>query len=1442
MQASVQSGGRSASPLSRSKSTSEYPPSPAYSASGRTRKRDRSSRSVDSSKGQHSSKLQDINSLLDKDGGLLNCAGADHLYFLMQQDLNKNSRRFTELASRRKSLAAVLAATVRDDCLNKFVRLGGLPLLDDWLRDAHKGKLGDGESSKEDNRSIDDLILTLLQALEKLPVDLDALKSCNIGRSVKTLRTHKNSRIQKKARNLVDTWKKRVDAEIMRQSEETITGPKQDMTRTGKPMMPKDSTSLLKNGPSVEGNVRSSGTFGSASKKTTTINSSSLGEVAIPSKKSGTALSSSGASTKDSTTNMHSSNNGLAEIDGPSVQDERSCNSSQPLNNGVPLSSGQTKIAVSNWKEEFKGTVNNPANTKPGTSRSHISSKGILGAGLNGVTKEAGSGKALIRSMSAASIEKKGTMSAALDKTSNESLKAEACSNNQRLILRLPNTARSPTSNSVAAAIAPTLDSNDRKNRSQTTCIENASIKPAASGHENVEKHVDLPERRNEMECHSSESHLSFSSAECCTVDFKKSNSHMEAQHMDDRTHESLLQTGEKSNGCGTDDINVGISLLASIAADENLRIEKNAASTSFEGKNNSKGGESQHQELKTCLTDSENSPLSGVTENSGRTEVVPDPDVKDAQGTPECHNLGSGDGIQNMGIAAESIDVDPGQSDENMRPSKGQSLEQRSFEKRFEASNNLPANGRKSSDSQNATATSTVKSLDDNSSKENEVVPGTMKDCTPLEETVLEDKKNSLVHAKNKVAISMDVSSPFGGKCGKSDEEERDNENSLVRSKSNYATSMDISSAAVGGFDESGGEERDEKKVCSTDIVMESALRFPGEDALEVAMQVAKEVDQEMENYGKVSQERENNMEENSSYKKVLLPIDHPTSKFAGEHLLKSTELLDKEMHDASNQESFRGMDSMLFKPKEEILGCIENKETFQSVAYSSSNDRKQTSSGIEGLDELLGKPSGPNKLNKPKHAEDLQHAAPSVDKLQETAEVELSAQAEAPGKLDFDLNEGIPADESPDMTTTTVSYRIASIPITPVASHPVTSSSLDNFIPPVSPFWGKGELGWKGSAATSAFRPAEPRKTQETCQTATETTAAVLLSASTLKVGRPFLDFDLNIADEGMIPEAGSHMHNHRQNTSGSRPDLDLNRVDENEETPAVLTSETIKNEGCSLSSRSKAIKHDFDLNDVLNMDDTAAADPIDYNRNSGVPGYAGLPHAGFKMGSEMNNHLPAWRQAGSVFPLPPFASVRQEAPFSGPAPHAFFSVGQGECNPPFHPDLPSSAVALPYPTPAPPTFPYAGYQFGFSSTSFPAGSASFLDSASSASYPPMASHFLSSGAALPSHSRPPYLMGFTEIGAAANTSGMWTKPSFDLNAGPSLDLNAGPDLTDADAREERAIVRRAPVFGNHFPLEEQLRSFRQSAEAADCLKRKEPEGGWDVYRAGLKQAMWR
>ena len=76
-----------------------------------------------------------------------------------------------------------------------------------------------------------------------------------------------------------------------------------------------------------------------------------------------------------------------------------------------------------------------------------------------------------------------------------------------------------------------------------------------------------------------------------------------------------------------------------------------------------------------------------------------------------------------------------------------------------------------------------------------------------------------------------------------------------------------------------------------NSDIARESMYRFPSEDALEVTMEVAKEVKEQMESYEKASLEKHNNLEETKSHKNIVTFTDHPQSKVVDDHKQKSTE-----------------------------------------------------------------------------------------------------------------------------------------------------------------------------------------------------------------------------------------------------------------------------------------------------------------------------------------------------------------------------------------------------------------------------------------------------------------------------------------------------------------------------------------------------------------------
>jgi len=233
MHAAVQSGGRSPKQLNGPSASQQLKTAPDGTQNcglSKGKKRERGEQGIDPTKwdrdrllvddSESGSKLDDMKSEIGKfdKGGLPNAEAVEKLVHFMQ--LDQTEQRID--LSGRIMLADVIAATESVDCLGRFVQSRGLPVLDSWLQEAHKGKSGDGSSSKEADKPIDDLLFSLLRALAKLPINLSALQSCSIGKSVNHLRGHKNFEIQKKAKCLVENWKKRVDAEMKSNDAKTL--------------------------------------------------------------------------------------------------------------------------------------------------------------------------------------------------------------------------------------------------------------------------------------------------------------------------------------------------------------------------------------------------------------------------------------------------------------------------------------------------------------------------------------------------------------------------------------------------------------------------------------------------------------------------------------------------------------------------------------------------------------------------------------------------------------------------------------------------------------------------------------------------------------------------------------------------------------------------------------------------------------------------------------------------------------------------------------------------------------------------------------------------------------------------------------------------------------------------------------------------------------------
>ncbi|XP_071696257.1 uncharacterized protein [Rutidosis leptorrhynchoides] len=385
-------GGRSPKPMNGPNGTPQSKPSSdnvqnsssSISSHAKSKKREHGVHNSDSVKRERLSKVEDADSgqrrseytikteiakITDK-GGLVDLGAVEKLIQLMRPNTVEKK---LDLASK-AMLVDVISVTDRFDCLSRFVQLRGLAVLDEWLQEIHKGKLGDG-ISKVNDKSVEEFLFSLLRALDKLPVNLHALQTCNVGKSVNHLRSHKNSEIQNKARSLVSTWKRRVEAEM------NVLETKSGSTRGGgswpnKSMAPEGSPIGSRR---IEVGPKSSTSQPLKSQQSKVNNNSGEPVAKSPTSPVSTKLSPSSA-----------------------TKDGRSCSSSQSPNNSQSCSSDHNKNSTNGFH----------ASTVP------VAQKEVVKVGCQTPIRHAS------------------------EKTSDLPLLDNG--NSPRLIVRLPNTGRSP--------------------------------------------------------------------------------------------------------------------------------------------------------------------------------------------------------------------------------------------------------------------------------------------------------------------------------------------------------------------------------------------------------------------------------------------------------------------------------------------------------------------------------------------------------------------------------------------------------------------------------------------------------------------------------------------------------------------------------------------------------------------------------------------------------------------------------------------------------------------------------------------------------------------------------------------------------------------------------------------------------------------------------------
>ncbi|GMJ06706.1 'shuttle' in chinese [Hibiscus trionum] len=1428
MHATVQQGGRSPKPINGPTSTSQLKPgsdsvqnsASSFPSQGKGKKRERGDQGFEPVKRERTSKMDDGNSghcrpevnlkseiaKITEKGGLEDFSGVEKLVQLMSSERNEKK---VDLVSR-SMLAGVIAATDKFDCLSHFVQLRGLPVFDEWLQEIHKGKIGDGSCSKDD-RSVDDFLLTLLRALDKLPVNLTALQMCNIGKSVNHLRSHKNIEIQKKARSLVDTWKKRVEAEM-----DAKSGSNQAVPWSARARLSEVCHGGSKHSGSSEVAMKSSVTQFSASKTglvkiaqgetTTKSAAASPGSV-----KAATSPASASTYLKDGQTR----NSTVVGTYDPhsTTRDEKSSSSSQSHNNSHSCSSDHGRTGGVSGKEDARsspagsGTV---AKISGSSSRHRKSINGFPGP--SGVQREAGSSKnsSLHRNPASEKISQSGlTCEKAVEPPMPDG-------NSHKFIVKIPNRGRSPAQSASGGSLEEHSVMNSR-----------ASSPVLSEKHEQLDRNV------------------------------KEKSDSYRANVISDVNTESWQSNDFKDVLTGSDE---GDGSPAAVPDDGNCRNGEDARKTTEVTKtaSSSSGNELKSGKLQEASFSSINALIDSV-KYSEASECMP---VGDDAGMNLLASVATGD-FSNSNVTSP---IDSPQrntpivehsslgNDIKLKP-PGDEVVQNQNQFVEGANDDHLKQGVAAGNSWAKVADNKTGSALENFGELNEHLTSSSMALPQIVDQCLENGK-----LKEIIAAAL-VSMPSA--C-------------TMEKTSDIGDSKEHMEKKSGGMDDH----------CSVDAKQKVSTSVVNEEVIDPVVKVDKEVVEGSSSVPSIDVYADNKkhvtegLERGSQAHQKSVVIGHSingTDKEAlpscptKDMILENVDEAKPEKHVEIDAPS-HGSHSEKQKPKSEIVTVQKGEHMQENLECSEGH-------------EPLGGPS-PCKASpetvQPKRTRGSKVSDIEAEEAEECTSITTGTPrtgvAATDAKVEFDLNEDFNAEEgktvepnnwttvessAPVQLISSLAFPVSSVSSTLPASITVTAAAKGPFVPPHDLLRTKGALGWKGSAATSAFRPAEPRKSLDMPLVTSNTS---IPDATNEKQSRPPLDIDLNVPDERVLEDlafrSSTHgtdsapdLSNNRDlkcglvesapNRSSGGLDLDLNRVDE----PVDLGSHSSGNSSRIdapmhpvKSSVEASFRRDFDLNNGPAVDEVSAEPSLfsHHSRNSNVLSQAPVPSLQLN-NTEMANFSP-WFPTGNTYSAVTIPSILpdRDQPFPIVATGGQQRVlGPPTGTTPYNPDVYrgpvlSSAPAVPFPsTPFQyPVFPF-GTTFPLPSTSFSGSSTTYADSSSGRRFcfPPVHTQLLGPAGSVPSHyPRPPYVVSLPDCSynSGAETGRKWGRQGLDLNAGPG-----GPDI---EGRDESAPLasRHLSVASSQALAEEQARMYQVPG---GFLKRKEPEGGWDGY----KQSSW-
>lgn len=1458
MHGAVQSGGRSPKPLNGPSSTPQLKSgsdcaqnsTSSFSSQAKGKKRERGDQGPDSAKRERLSKTEDgdtvqfrhesmlkseIAKITDK-GGLVDFEGVEKLVQLMQPH---SADKKIDLAGR-IMLVDVIAVTDRFDCLEQFVQLRGLPVLDEWLQEAHKGKIGDGTSGKESDKSVEEFLLALLRALDKLPVNLHALQTCNVGKSVNHLRSsHKNSEIQKKAKSLVDTWKKRVQAEM--NMNDAMSDSNRDVSWPNKPESSEVShVGSRKTGSSAE--VGSKNTIIQPSVSKNQVKPGPGEAVSKPAASPGStkSLSSSAAIiSKDQNFRMLIGG-GASDLPLTPIKEERSSSSSQSQNNSQ--SSDHAKTVGSSYREDARsptaGSVS--VNKISGSVRHRKSSNGLHGSAVSGVQRESVSGKVSTPSRNLTS-EKASTTGVSHDKLTDVSLVDPG---NNRLIVRLPNTGRSPARGASRSSFEDTistcgrvsppaekLDNNEKKPKGRSDSLPantssdmNSDLCQSKDGLAGSEE-GNVLSASGELHRAGEDSEKAIEAPKAAGLSSKISRSG-KSYEASLSPMNALIESCVKfsqANASASPGDDVGMNLLASVAAGE---ISKSDISPSG---------------------------------SPGRNSLV-----------PEGSCAGNDGKMKQLGEEVPQAQCQP-----IVVASSGTILEQGNFGDVLLAKNELRQSVSHSStdDAGDSKGTSAVCGERAGECR----VPW---NCSPNSQQNLDIPP---LKCDVKPGEPCDASVPVPSCSTKEGYMEAEGANQFHEQRKLGAQKGKCSSISDSKLKiETSLSNEDKKADCADEKTLENITPMVSEAASGSA-KVEKDTETTCSSSEMVVDNR--NVDNKSS---VDILTEQKPSLITESRL----ETMEGGGEDAGCSESGNTLDLQSKGEKAEevkVGGQTERRERQTGDVYSAPvHDNECTKEKLEmkdSLDHSLGAADPEVEQSAAPVQENEQYEKSSRRKLDGNESGEMEEQQvssmndsgpDVAVKLDFDLNEGFPVDDGShgelvkveDAETSSAIHLPCPLPfqISPMsgslpASITVAAPAKGSFVPPENPLRTKSELGWKGSAATSAFRPAEPRKNLETSIATSD--IPIGDAGGSNKQSRAPLDFDLNEPDQRTYEDIASQSSavvtwsetGPRDRGTGGL-DLDLNRVDESPDVGAFSTSNNSRLEIPPLPSRSSLssglsngggvnVSRDFDLNngpglDEIGTDTAPRMQP--FKSTVALP----TPVSGIRVNSQEFGNFSSWfppSNSFSAITVPSIFPGRGEQSFVAPpaqrvlCPTASISLGAEIYRGPVGPVL-SSSPAMVFPPASP--FQYQGFpfetNFSLPSNSFSGCSTAYMDSSSGGAlcFPTIPSQLVGAAGVVSSPYPRPVMMGFpggtSNIGPDARK---WGSQGLDLNAGPG-------GGTDTERRDERLPpgLRQLSISSSQALVEDQLKMF----QVGGVLKRKEPDGGLDAMdRISYKQPSW-